>query len=558
MNETNSLRGLNRLPTSLLALLSALPLLPASGQTPPSQGAGYSVVDSGAFYRVWQGTVSVTNATSGQVSQQVSSYTELGDGMNYWSNGWTPAQDVIQATPTGAAAVQGQIAASFSGDITAPGAITLVTASGQIFQSHPIGLYYSDPVSGLAAQIGSVQPSSGVIYAPNVIVFTNVLSGLNADLVLVSARQGFEQNLVLKQAPPAPASFGLSNATSRLQFWTAMDACPQPLQQRPVHLRTGLVDNLLIFADCWFPVGSAFAFGQTPLPPPGQAAAVRQFDPADPNAVPTAKSLVTVAGQQLLIEEVNYTDLASAFGGLSQAALSPGGPRTVELAARGQLLPTSAVRNQDRRPIQVASGPYKASGVVLDYITLTGSSNSFTFTSGATYCISNGGFSICTGAATFQPGTCVKFATNAYLDLNCPVYTPSNSTLAVLTSVDDNAYGQAIAGSTGDPNYAAHPAIIMDYNDGYYRNLQNLLVRWAQRGIEWCEDPGYNASLSSSVFQNCQTALLVDMDSESDTLYLSNDIYCNVTTPVSLQEGTVSGSMAEDCSGASITTVLAW
>jgi hypothetical protein len=162
-------------------------------------------------------------------------YTALGDGLNYWANSqWTPSQDIIEAAPSGAVAVHGQITASFGGDITAPGAITLTTASGLVFQSHPIGLYYADPVSGQIAEIALVQASSGLLYAPNVIVFSNVLSGLDADLMLVWSGRGFEQNLVIKASPPAPEAFGLSNAACRLQFWTAMDACPQPVEQRPV------------------------------------------------------------------------------------------------------------------------------------------------------------------------------------------------------------------------------------------------------------------------------------------------------------------------------------
>jgi hypothetical protein len=318
-----------------------------------------------------------------------------------------------------------------------------------------------------------------------------------------------------------------------------MDACPQPVRQQAVRLRTGLVDNRLFYPDCWFPVGSAFVFGETPLPPPDQAARVRQFDPADPNAIPTAKSLVTVAGQQVLIEEINYTDLAAAFANLSQAALPGAGRRAVQLASRAQLLPAIDGAQRQSRPIQAASGSYQARGVVLDYITLTGSTSPFTFTNGVTYCVSNY-FSVLTAGATFQSGSVVKFATNAYLDLNCPVYTPTNGAAAVLTSVDDNGFGSIITNATGNPNYAARYAIIMDYNDLPNMPLTNLLIRWAQYGIAWEEDQGYNGSVSSCAFQNCLNALWVDMS--QDTLYLSNNVSCNASNQVHLQSGTVSGS----------------
>ncbi len=424
----------------LLAACLALTLLPAAAQNPP-----YTVTDIGPFYRVLQRTVSVTNSLTGQVAEQVEGWTELGDGMNYWTNGqWAESQDLIEVKATGAAAVHGQMTASFSGDVTGPGAISLTTPSGLVFQSHPIGLYYTDPISGKVALIGSVQSSAGLLYPPNVIVFTNVLSGLNADLMLVWTKAGFEQNLVLKEAPPAPESFGLSNSACRLQFWTAMDACPAPQEERPVLLGSGLIDNILIFHDCWLPVGSAFVFGAAPLPAEGEAAAIRLFSPSRTNAIATAKGLVSIAGQQVLIEELNYTDILPAFSGLSHAALSPSNPRTVEFAARGQLLPAPGSRKIQNRPIQVASAPYRARGVVLDYVQpLSGTTNSYTFATGTTYSIASS-FTVGSGTATFQQGTFLKFASSAWLIAYGPVSFPVSATSVVFTSVVDNSLGAVV------------------------------------------------------------------------------------------------------------------
>src|SRR5260370_26585416 len=90
----------------------------ASAQTIPSDPT-YSVTDRGAFYRVWQRTVPVTNNMTGEITQEVHSYTELGDCMHYWSNGaWVESQDLIELTPTGAEAVHGPMKATFSDDIT--------------------------------------------------------------------------------------------------------------------------------------------------------------------------------------------------------------------------------------------------------------------------------------------------------------------------------------------------------------------------------------------------------------------------------------------------------
>ena len=81
----------------------------ASAQTAPS-GPAYSVTDRGASYRVWQRTVPVTNNLTGQITQQLQSYTELGDGMHFWINGaWAESHSIVEVTASGAEAVQGPI-----------------------------------------------------------------------------------------------------------------------------------------------------------------------------------------------------------------------------------------------------------------------------------------------------------------------------------------------------------------------------------------------------------------------------------------------------------------
>ena len=362
MNPRFAARAARHLRSALVSAGITLHAVLACAQSATSDPP-YSVVDSGPFYRVLQRTVSLTNNATGEVSQQVQSYTELEDGMNYLSQGqWVPAQDLIEVTPGGAQAVHGQMTAAFSSDITAQGAISLTTAAGEVFQSHPIGLFYADSASGKVAQIGAAQASVGTLYPPNVIVFSNILSGVRADLMLVWAKNGFEQNLVIKQSPPPPGSFGLSSSTTTLQLWTAMDSVPVPQEVRPVPLDSGLEDHILIFQSAWFPVGAAFAFGDTSLPPAGQAAAVRPLRPSEPGTVPTAKSLVNISGQQVLIEEVRFSDLAAALSQLPQASLSPRPNQAVQVAERGMFLKPNAKPIPARQPMEVASSQYHPQG----------------------------------------------------------------------------------------------------------------------------------------------------------------------------------------------------
>src|SRR2546426_5390463 len=190
-------------PVGSLVIASAF-LIAASGGSAqqPASEASYQIVDRGGSYRVWQKTTAVTNNLTGQVSQKIQSITELGDGMHHLKNGqWAESIDLVEATPDGTAAValHGQMTARIDADITSAGAISLTSPAGEVFASHPLGLFYADS-TGTVARVASVQSCNGVIYPPNMVVFSNILSGLDADLMLVWATNGYEQNLILKQA----------------------------------------------------------------------------------------------------------------------------------------------------------------------------------------------------------------------------------------------------------------------------------------------------------------------------------------------------------------------
>ena len=435
--------------------------------------------------------------------------------------------------------------ANFNSDITNAGAITLTSPAGEVFGSRPIGLFYADTASGKVAQIGSVQACQGVLYPPNILVFSNVLSGLRADLMLVWAKNGYEQNLVIEQNPPRPESLGLSSATTRIQFWTAMDSFPTVQQQRAVTLSSGLVDHILYFQGCWFPVGSLLAFGSVPMPLSGQAAQVRAVDPSVPGTVQVAKSLATIGGSTVIIEEANYADLLPLLSSLPQASLEPKVGRTVELANRSRFLPAARVlESTRRRPMVVASAPYSPKAVVLDYTTLNGTQSSYTFmpVETTTYWITNT-FTVTPNTATFSTNACIKFNTNSYLLLEGPVAFPSTGSPVVFTSADDNAYGQAIG--SGNPGYAANPAIWM-YYQGTSTTVQNALVSWAQRGMHYTvESGGANQNLYSSAFQHCTNG--VNLDMPQVTLYLSGDTYCDTATPVYTNSGYAYGSPTLNC-----------
>ncbi len=544
-------------------------------------------MERGPFWRTWAQTTGQINQVTGAVTEQTGApYTELGCGMHYWSNGqWLPSQSLIELTPTGAAAVQGQHQAWFSPNVNTPGAVVLTTASGQTFRTQPLGLYYFDAASGQSVLLAPVQDSVGLLVPPNRVVYTNAFGAL-ADLLYVYRTNGFEQNVVLLQAPPPPSAFGLSAAT-RLEVWTAFQG-PPPREQRPVVLKRetdpvlrqtmvepDLIDHILIFADSFFPLGTAFVADSSTLPAPGQPAAVTLAQPGDPNQLYVAKKLVQLGQQTVLVESVDFEDLQPRLKIFEHAALpsdrvgahellaqepaaspQPGGQpsaSTTSLAGRHLTASLAAAGGQRasqgqaaRRPptqsIVLARQPYHPRGLVLDYTTLTGNTNTFTFTNGVTYYI-NGGFLVGPDSTTFQPNVCVK---GDYLLMYGPVSFPNSP--VVFTSKDDNANGQVINNSTGRPWYGANPALWL-YYENTYTEVQNAVVHWAQTAIREDENSGVNVNplVAYSIFDNCNVGVYANV--ADDTLTLLDCSQCSVATPVLTNSGSVNGSFSANGCG---------
>jgi hypothetical protein len=81
---------------------------------------------------------------------QAPTVVELGSGLNYQtaSGDFLPSQDLVELLPDGsAAAAHGPLTVHFSPDLSSDTAI-IFNLGSLTLQTHPIGLYYFDPVSG--------------------------------------------------------------------------------------------------------------------------------------------------------------------------------------------------------------------------------------------------------------------------------------------------------------------------------------------------------------------------------------------------------------------------
>ena len=531
-----------------------------------AQTSESAVIERGPFWRTWNTTTREVDPVTSAVTERVSQYTELGAGMHYHDgNGWIESEPRIELSPTGGAeAVRGQHKVFLPPTLTIP--IELIMASGQMFALQPLGLYYFDAASGKTAQIAAVDTEvNGLLVPPNRVVYPKAF-GEQGDLLYVYGVNGFDQSVILVKAIPPPEEFGLPSASTRLEVWTAFDG-PPPEEQRPILLSSeqtfwrrqqmvepDLIDHMLVFQDCWFPVGAAFILDDSRFPEPGQPAQVTVADPSDPANLLVAKNLVQIDNRTVLVESVAYPDLSpKLLAGLGQGTRRTHAESLIAKATPGRALPIQSSRQGTDRKIELVSAPYKPSGLLLDYTILSGSASSYTFSNSWTYVVSNS-FSVGPGTATFQQNSVIKSATNAYLLTYGAVSFPASGTPVTLTSADDNAYGQTISGSTSMPNYAPKPALWMYYYAGD-TTIEYARFRWAQRGVQYDQNPGVHQGpkLRYSTFMNCNVGVYLNL--QDDTLSLTGDTGCNLVTPIQVQSGSYSGSITTDCGIALVSRV---
>jgi hypothetical protein len=494
-------------------------------------------------------TASVTNGLTGGVTPQTRRVIEVAAGLNYVdaSGVWTESQDLVEPLANGAAAaVHGRYSAYFSpAGLNDDAALTIITASNRVYQARVLGIYYFDAQSGrsnlLAAPSDAAVPE---ILPPNQIVYRGAFDSdtLKADLRYTYTKAALESDVIITRQPKlSPGDCGLNPATTRIQVRHQWLGAPTPrIQGVTVEQAPGpeLVDQILDFGDLWFPTGRAFALGddnssrgtnaaRITLPGAGNAAA----------QAPVGKEWQAEGGKATLIESVNWSDIAPKLAQLPMIASVLKGPKETMLAAAGRRddLPSKCAAAWPG--IQVADRPYRTPGVVLDYVTFSGSvSYDFLAFNGVnnTYFLQADGYF--SGTLTFEAGCIVKYGLNTHLlTYGGVVCYGTQASPSLLTSQGDYVYGENLYGPTGQ--YAT-PALWL-----YYINtnvtLTGMIFRYANTGLEIIAN-GCGAvadTVANCLFSSCQTGILTTDCNVS----LQNSTYCQVSTPIS------TGSSAQGC-----------
>ena len=472
---------------------------------------------------VWQ-QMTYSKLPSGVVVTNTRSYQELATGLNHLVNGkWVASSETVDILPSGtAAAINGQHQAYFPGDIY-QGQIELVTPDGQQLYSRPTELSYFDGQKSV--MIAELKDSVGVVSGDNQVIYPDAFTDFKADLVYTYTKAGFEQDIVLREQPPTPESFGLDPDTARLQVLTEFFNPPQPTIQSttiPPQAGVALTDQSLGFGQMQMVLGKAFTLG-TDLPP-----------------VSVAKSWQLLDGRQFLVEEVPVNAVIEGLAALPLPATQTSSANTIHIVSRHLILPTQRLVRASSKAMPMTKATLPTQGFVLDYNTVNSSLTNFIFQGDTTYYIS-GGTSLF-GTNVFEGGTVIKYtnSSTAGISINgIEVCQTSPYRPAIFTSENDNSVGETISGSTGNPSTTSLQTSLTIFGTNTFENIR---VCYASVGVQVI---ACGAIINDSQFINVSNPLF----GVSSTVNLKNDLFGNAVTVfaafqcnISAQNATFSGA----------------
>lgn len=456
------------------------------------ENAELVITERGPHHRVIERMIPEVQP-DGRVRERKSSYTELATGLHYLKDGkWEESREEIEIFNGAAVARQGQHQVIFAANLNSSGAIDLLAADGQRFRSHVLGLVYTDYASGKSVMVSEIKDSVGELTAPNQVTYPDAFDGdCLADVRYTYTKGGFEQDIILRTAPPSPAEWGLDPETTRLEVFTEFIEAPEAKVSAVIHTREenelarramkepDLVDQYLDFGALHIGPGQAFPLDGEP-------------SPFSESSVQTGKSWERIEGRLILIEKVDYRSVREHLGRLPKSA-SLKRERKVGLPDPGRTLQArvlparpSGEPGQWARKLQ-ASVTAPRAGFVLDYVSLSTSSlTNYTFKADSTYYIS--GAIDLYGTTVFEGGAVVKYAKTSGTSLNIRGTLDSRTNpfrSVTLTAREDDTIGEIIAGSSGTPTNAAYCSngMLRFWDTAITNDVQNFQVSYAYLGL---------------------------------------------------------------------------
>jgi hypothetical protein len=511
----------------------------------PTQDANYQIVQRDANSQIWERTVYEQDRDGHAIAKE-HRYTELATGLNYWdptTSQWTPSKEEIKVLPDGtAAATNGQHQVYFPANIY-NGEIRMVMSDGKILRSQPLALSYDNGSNTVL--IAVLTNSIGELLSSNQVIYPNAFVGITADLLYTYTRAGFEQDIIIREQPPAPETFNLNSENTRLQMLTEFFNPPQvstTAQMLPDQVGMTLNDDDLDFGTMKMGRGRAFLMGTD----------------AHNSGAWVGKKWVNISGRQILVEEVPVMALANDLLQLPRSAKANLSSPLYLTSAR-RLLPEGHLAEKGDKAKFIARATMPDKGVILDYQTInTGTYAGYSFRADNTYYIS-GNVTFAFIEVLFEGGAVIKYAQNASIAMSScgqVVFSSGPYQPVIFTAKDDNSVGEPISGSTGKPSgYYANAALsfggTLTNATGGAPTINNFRIAYASQAITIGAVSGINFDdgqivnclngvlASAGSFWNIRNVLFSDVPTNfnsifSDPLIVQNSTFKNSSCVVSI------------------------
>ena len=440
--------------------------------------AQYQIVDRGANYRVLQKT-SIENGTN-----RIHRVVELGSGLHYKNSygQWVESKEEIDTYPSGAVARRGAFQVIFANNLNSAGAIDLQTPDGKRLRTSILGLAYDDRSTGKNVLIAQIQDSQGELISANQVLYPNAFDGVvKADIRYTYRKGSFEQDVILRERPPAPEAFELNPQTTEIEVITEFIDPPQAKIVEHKSKNSTLPDDDVDWGVARIGHGKAFDLGE-PRNSPSQATVRRQY--------------ISAQGRHILVEGVPIQRIKGSLAKLPLQSSTT--TKLPMLASETLALPKTPLAQAEQKPMMLALASPSNKGFVLDYVLVDTDPGDFTFAADTTYYVANGlDFS---GNLTFEGGTVIKYGTDpnnpnlmeCWGDMVCDT-APDRP--AIFTSINDDTVGEPIS----DPNMPLkYYWCAMAGNSSSAVVWHDVCVRYARVGFD-----GYALQLHDCQFVDC-------------------------------------------------------
>jgi len=398
-----------------------------------------------------------TNRLTGKVIARTNVIIEIGAGLNV-TNGsgkFVPADPSFEISPTGADARGASHRLEVPADIgSGEGVVITKDEARLVFQ--PLALSYFDPSDRRSLLLDTITNAVGFLISSNIVVYSNCFPSLHASIRIKNTRHGVEADVVFSARPPDPEAVGLSRH-ARLECVTEQLSGPSPsVSERvlrrlePTFAEPEMRDSTLSFNGMKMVTGRAFMLGTN------GAVSVETIP------VTVGKTYYTNAARRFVIEGVEHGRVAPALqrlpvdattmtnASLDNASRFRSASITRDLPER-RVASAMPARIHDARAL-MASVSQASPAFLLDWTLVnTSGITNYVFSRGVTYLIN--GATPAVGVTRFQSavlkyidGATLSFGTN-----DTAVFDTDDFSILTCTTIDNDAVGESIPGSTGSP-----------------------------------------------------------------------------------------------------------